>query len=261
MSLPDRAIDVANDLSALGCEVFEVEGARFVRDRSAPNVWDSNFVSQIRARTPEEIERLLARAEREFAGSERISFRCDHRTPPEFEAALAMRGCERSEILAMLAEGELQGEPKPVEIRLVEGDEGWRLYEDLHRADFAEYSEDLGSPDDSLIGEMIRARRSSSPPARFWLAYADGAPRAYMTSWEGTDGVGQVEDLFTYPDYRNRGLARALVHHCVADARAHGAGPVVIMAEPADTPKRMYAAMGFRPLALTRTWRMTRASG
>ena len=69
-----------------------------------------------------------------------------------------------------------------------------------------------------------------------------------------------MEELFTHPEFRHRGLATALIHHCVADAREHGAGPVVIAADPEDTPKLMYAAMGFRPVAMKRTWRSPRKS-
>ncbi|OGO52256.1 MAG: hypothetical protein A2148_06360 [Chloroflexi bacterium RBG_16_68_14] len=82
----------------------------------------------------------------------------------------------------------------------------------------------------------------------------DGAPRAYCSSWEGIDGVGQVEYLFTHPEYRHRGLATALIHRSVADCRERGAGHVVIVADPADTPKQMYAAMGFRPVAIKRSY-------
>ena len=78
---------------------------------------------------------------------------------------------------------------------------------------------------------------------------------AYLASWEGIDGVGQVEDLFTHPDHRHRGLATALLHHGIADCRAHGAGPVVIVADPTDTPKQIYAALGFRPVAIKRSYR------
>jgi GNAT superfamily N-acetyltransferase len=63
-----------------------------------------------------------------------------------------------------------------------------------------------------------------------------------------------VEDLFTLPRYRNRGIARALIHHCVDDARARGAENVLIGARPDDTPKNIYAAMGFEPTCLTRNW-------
>ncbi len=100
-----------------------------------------------------------------------------------------------------------------------------------------------------------------SPPVRYWLAYVDGEPRGYFNSWAGIDGVGQVESLFVQAEYRHRGLATALIHHCVADARAHGAGPVVIVADASDTPKRMYAAMGFRPVAVKREYLKTLANG
>lgn len=61
-----------------------------------------------------------------------------------------------------------------------------------------------------------------------------------------------VEDLFTHPDYRHRGIATALIARGVADARARGAGPVIIGADPTDTPMRMYAALGFRPIIVVR---------
>ncbi len=42
--------------------------------------------------------------------------------------------------------------------------------------------------------------------------------------------------------------------HAVDDARSRGAGPVVIGAEVNDTPKEMYAALGFQPVCITRGW-------
>jgi predicted GNAT family acetyltransferase len=63
-----------------------------------------------------------------------------------------------------------------------------------------------------------------------------------------------VENLFTHPDHRHRGIATALIHHCVADARAHGSRPVVIVCDPNDTPKNMYGALGFRPVAIKRAY-------
>ncbi|HEV8573834.1 MAG TPA: GNAT family N-acetyltransferase, partial [Dehalococcoidia bacterium] len=104
--------------------------------------------------------------------------------------------------------------------------------------------------EDPSVPEQMRAtHRAKQPPVQYWLAYIDGRPVAYFNSWAGIDGVGQIEDLFTHPDFRHRGLAAALIHHCVADCRRRGAGPVVIVADPTDTPKQMYAAMGFRPVA------------
>ena len=83
---------------------------------------------------------------------------------------------------------------------------------------------------------------------RYWLAYVDGVPRGFLGSLVDADGMGQVEDLYVEPEVRHRGLATALIHRAVADCRARGAGPVLIVSDAGDTPKVMYAAMGFRPL-------------
>jgi len=260
-SLIDLALETNYALLALGHETFEAEGATFVRSRETPVVWDSNHISHVTVSTPEEIERLLARAKREYEGVDRISFEVDYRTPPDLEARLSVDGYEEEGTLLLLLEGELTSAAKPVDIRQVEGEQDWERYAALHRLDWTETREKAGlEADQEVAVALMTARRKKSPAARFWMAYLDGEPRAYMYSWEGIGGAGQVEELFTQPEFRHRGLATALVHHCVADVRKHGAGLVVIAADPTDTPKLMYKEMGFRPVALKRTWRSKRAS-
>ncbi len=169
-----------------------------------------------------------------------------------------LEGYERSDSLVMLLEGELQGRPRRHDVRPVEDDTAWKAYKALHDLDWREYKERMpggaGGYDEETASQMMQSRRSKSPPVRVWMAYVDAGPRAYLSSWAGADGVGQVEDVFTHPDCRRQGLATALIHHGVAEARREGAGPVVICADPADTPKQMYAAMGFRPVATKRNY-------
>lgn len=239
----------------LGNERFEAEGAVFIRNRAIPALHDANHVARVTAATPEAIERLLARVEREFAGLPHRRFDVDADTPTEFEARIALEGYDSNPMLVMALEGPLAGEPKPHDIRLVEGDAAWADYEALHEIDWRGYTEDDGSPAGEWgAREMFFGRRAKSPPMRYWLAYVDGEPRAYAASWQGVDGVGIVEDLFTHADFRHRGLATALIHRCVADCRERGAGPAVIVAGPNDTPKEMYAALGFRPVAAKRNY-------
>ena len=253
VDLAGRALTTNQAFLALGAEVFEADGATFVRDRSSPNVPDCNRIAHISAGTPEEIERLLARARREFAGFRELRFIVDFLTPPTVEARLAQEGYEHNELLVMVLEGALAGEPRSHDVRLIDSDEAWREYEALHELDWNLYHDSLPpSVGRWSAEEMFRSRRAKSPPARYWLAYVDGEASAYLTSWEGIDGVGQVDDLLTHPDYRHRGLATALVHRGVADCRERGAGPVGIVADASGTPKQMYAAMGFRPIAITR---------
>jgi len=253
--LTRRACAVDHAFVALGHETFEADGARFVRDLRVPAIHDANSVSDVTATTPEEIERLLARVEREFAGVRHRQFMLDAATPPGVEAALVLRGYEHSATLLLLLDGPLRSAAKPHDVRPLADEAGWAAYARLKQRDWDERAVQLGLHDVAHVGaQMVRQHRAKSPPVQYWLAWLDGAPRGYLASWPGIDHVGQVEDLYVEPEMRHRGLATALIHHGVADCRARGAGPVVIAADTNDTPKAMYAAMGFRPVAVVRKY-------
>jgi len=254
------AFDVTYDWMALGCERFQGDGATFTRNTSVARIRDCNQVTHVTAETDGEIERLLARADEEYSASPHRQYRVDFRTPASFEARLLADGYERDETLALVLDGELTGDGPEHEIRPAESEEDWEAYHSLHALNWGEYGEGLPVKPDpevwrSVGREMVESWRLKSPPVRWWLAYYGGEPRAYFGSWEGAAGMGQVEDLFTHPDYRHRGLATALIRHCVADCRAHGAGPVAIFAGAIDTPKNMYRALGFRPVGVSRAYR------
>ena len=255
----DRAIDEFPLYSS--SERFEAEGAVFVRDRSIPDKYYANRVEQVTASTPDEIARLSERVEVEFEGFRHRYFYVDRDTPVEFEAWLLMEGYQRSDSLVMVLTDELLGTPKPYEIRLVETDADWQtLYDLVVLADreFDPSTPQTGNerPSDAR-DQRIDAMQAVSPPVRYWMAYTEDGPRAFFSSWTSSDGIGVLDDLYTHPDYRRRGLATALVHHCVAEVRSRGAGPVALETDPADTPKHMYAAMGFRPLSLSHEYLKT----
>jgi ribosomal protein S18 acetylase RimI-like enzyme len=246
-----RALAVDRAFLALGHETFAAAGARFVRDLGVPAIHDANSVTDVTATTPEEIERLLARVEREFAGVRHRQFLLDTATPPAVEAALVLRGYEHSASLVLLLDGAPGGVPRSHDVCPVADEAGWAAYARLKQRDWDERAARRGLRDVAHVGaQMVRQHRAKSPPAQYWLAWLDGVPRGYLASWPGIDAVGQVEDLYVEPEVRHRGLATALIHRGVADCRARGADGVVIVAEADDTPKAMYAAMGFRPLAV-----------
>lgn len=251
-----RAIAVCQAFQALGNERFEADGAVFIRNREIPAIWDANHVTQVTASTPEAIERLLARVGREFADFPHRRFDLDFMAPPQLEARLVLEGYHRSEALVMLLEGDLTGAAKRYDIRPVTDDAEWQAYVALHEVDWLEYREKItGSFDEETARQMMVCRRVKSPPAQLWLAYMERQARAYCSSWAGPDDMGLVDDLFTHPNSRHCGLATALIHHCVGEVRREGAGAVVIVADAKDTPKQMYAAMGFRPVAVRSAYR------
>ena len=59
-----------------------------------------------------------------------------------------------------------------------------------------------------------------------------------------TGRIGLLSSMFTEPQYRRRGIAKALLSRVVAEARAHGCGAVQITAS--DMGVLLYTAFGFR---------------
>jgi ribosomal protein S18 acetylase RimI-like enzyme len=248
--LARRALAVHRAWLQLGNAVTTTELGTFVRNERAPLIWDANHVAEARAATPAALDALLAHVEREYAHCGHRRFDLDEATPAALEARLVAAGYQMRRFEVMAIEGPLAGTSKTYDIRPLAGADAWVAFERLHRLDWLESAARLGLSGDLAVAEQgALVHRAQSPPARWWLAYDAGEPRGYFSSWQGIGGVGQVEDLFVHPDHRRRGIATALVHHAVADARAHGAGPVVLVVDPDDTPRHMYAAMGFRVLA------------
>ncbi len=249
VTLTDRALATNAGNFALGTEVFELLGATFLRNRTSPDIYDANHVADARPTTTAQIEEFLVVVEREYEASKHRRFDVDYRTPPEFVARLVLEGYEREDGLISLLEGELLGAPpKEFEIRPIETEADWEAYWELMFKDWREHSiQQKRKVKEEIARQMLQAKRLKQPPVQYFMAYVRDKPVAYFNSWAGIDGVGQVEDLFTLPKFRKRGIARALIHHCVADARAKGADSVIIAADPKDTPKHIYAAMGFCP--------------
>jgi ribosomal protein S18 acetylase RimI-like enzyme len=253
--LAEPALAAIQALGALGNESTRVELGTFVRNLRAPQIWEANHVTGPRAATDRDVERLLAQVDEHYAGLHHRRIDVGVGAPGVLEARLARDGWVERRFDMMVLEGELRGRRRRVDIRPIRDRDGWAACETLRAVAWAEEAGRLGLSGDPEVGaQLALVFRAKVPPVRGWLAHEDGDPCGYFASWEGIGGIGQVDDLFVHPARRHRGIATALVHHCVGDARAHGAGPVVLVADPNDTPREMYAAMGFRRLATKRDW-------
>lgn len=193
--------------------------------------------------------------EQEYDGLGHRAFVVDPFTPPQLVARLVIEGYRAfgSGGIFLVLEGGITMTPKGHDLREVLSDDDWRAYAELaeenSREDAQRYGRDY---DAALFAEGLVCKRGKAEPERSWLAYVDGVACGFFSSWPGANGVGQLEDLFVRRDYRHRGIATALIDHGVADARARGASSLLIAADPEDTPKQMYAALGFRPLFVSR---------
>ncbi len=242
---------------ALGHEVEERDGARFVRFRSSPMVYDANFVQCFEAPTVDSARHMLSLVDQWLDEFSHRRVLADPATPETLLARLALEGFIATPTLQLVLEGELLGvAPGDCEIRAIRGDSDWRSLSALKRIRDVEECERTKFEiwDESVTQQMIEVVRAKAPEVQFFLASEGGRDVAYFSAFPGHNGIGMVEDLFTLPGDRGRGFARALIHHCVADARRRGARAVLIGADPTDTPMNAYAAMGFQPACLTWSW-------
>jgi len=172
------------------------------------------------------------------------------------EARLAADGWDLTMTLELVLHDALLGAAPPIDIRLARTDDDWDAVGGMFRADHIEGAlreERLPYPQ-AVTGAVVDVKRAKAPAVRVWVARDEGVDCGFFTSWPGVDGVGMVEDLFVLAEHRGRGIARALIHRAVADARARGADPVLIGALVDDTPKDLYRRMGFAPLLMRRCW-------
>ena len=85
----------------------------------------------------------------------------------------------------------------------------------------------------------------------------DRGEPASITKLRLRRGIAWVEDVYTVPEERNRGFARALVTHAATLARAAQPELTFIIADDNDWPKHLYESLGFRPVGVV--WAFHRA--
>jgi GNAT superfamily N-acetyltransferase len=113
-------------------------------------------------------------------------------------------------------------------------------------------TEPWAAGDEELIAQVIAADELllSSSPTRAFAVFEQGLPVAYCLLLESGDGAGMVEDVYTTPDARGRGLAAAVVAHALSASRAEGHDAVFIPTDAGGRARALYERLGFRPLGV-----------
>ncbi|WP_299957112.1 GNAT family N-acetyltransferase [uncultured Modestobacter sp.] len=240
-------------------QLDRLDGGLLVRHQAAPTHPLGTFLCRVRVQTVAELDTLVGDVSDLLAGpAARVLV--DPATAPFVEAELT--------VLDWLLETQLQlvlpatealahpGDGLGWEFVVVRTDDHWAAVVELFRLDHVEEDRRLGRParQPGATAEAVALRRALGEEVEYLLAQQDGRPIGCIASWVGEEGVGLIEDVFVHPDHRGRRVATALLGLAVGRVRARGAGPVLIGAEPGDTPKKLYATLGFRPTAVTRSW-------
>ena len=233
-------------------ELVEIEGGWVARTPSLPDVWSVNCV---RVNTP--IDHRLAISVCRRNGLERFDQLYVDDEPSGARLAQATRAegwdvdVEVHSVLAGEADvrvsTEIVVESGPQETlalmeRWIEEDETLNLTPDQVR-------QVLEST--HLTWEARRARRLG-------VRGEDGELVA-MTNLFSDGRVAQIEDVYTAPEARRRGFARALVTRARDLATDAGHELTFIVADDNDWPKELYASLGFQ--AVGRTWVFHRGHG
>jgi ribosomal protein S18 acetylase RimI-like enzyme len=100
--------------------------------------------------------------------------------------------------------------------------------------------------DEALVQQILEHLRimSEAMPTHLFAAEVDGKLVAHAALYSD-DGVGQVENVLTLPEYRSRRLARSLVLRAVAESHAVGNDLTFLVADADDWPRELYEKLGF----------------
>lgn len=235
-------------------EVHRESWGRLFLTRSAPLIWDANWVGIEEVGLS--LDQLIAIAD-DALGGEGFGHRTlclldgadGRRVGVEMEAAAAdWPGWEVERTRYMVWRGDaldpgLVAGNEEVGVREVPLAEA----EGLRRALIAEETAPTGVPEpEATVDQLfeIDTRYGAAGGDRWFTAPGDGEPLSCCRLL--SDGrIGQVEDVGTRVDARERGYAKAIVAAAVAAAQADGNAPIFLTAEAADWPQLMYAKLGF----------------
>ena len=203
---------------------------------------------------------LAAWAERDFrsAGRSSIEISAGDDEPALIDALLG-RGYARAESSGDLLAFDIDGLPPPPELP-----EGFRLttladvtddeYIALHRAAWStvkpsDYSRELHD----LVTSSPDFRRDTVPI----VVAPGGVLAAYCIAWLDRGSLQiEIEPLGTHPDYRQRGLGRAIVREVHRLAREQGARSVMVWSSHNnELARRLYASAGMTPRRTVREYR------
>jgi GNAT superfamily N-acetyltransferase len=246
-----RALDFQRATLELVAErVVPVDQGWVVRESSLPLVWSANHVRVARGVGFAE---ALELAEAHLRDLPYRQLMIEHEpTGRRLERSFAEAGWEVDREVVMQL---VRATDRAVDLgTVVEADEE-RVMGLMRRWIGEDESIEL-TPDglDQVVEFTRRVARARN--VRLFGVHGERGGLAAITMLYSDGIVAQVEDVYTVPEERQRGHARALVTRAAEVARADGHELVFIIADADDWPQRLYRRLGFDPIG--RTWALHR---
>lgn len=239
----------------LGHGVLSLPNARIIVDASHPNVWDANHADAVSAATEAEIEDVFSALRKHLAHSDWRVVHTDPFTPDAFVARLALDGFDEQPAVIQMALRERVPVGAELELRHVTSDDDWKTLSALVVHDHGEGARTGGITFSRAVSDgIVAGYRLKAPACRFFLAIVDGLAVAYSAYAAGPSGAGIIEDLYTLPSHRGRGIASAMIYSFSDRLHDEECSVVFLGALVRERARHLYAKLGFRPVMLTRTW-------
>lgn len=242
----------------LGLTRHDLDYCKVVQDRVNPNVWSSNKAYAVAASTDDEIELLMREVDEVSSTLPYRHFVVDPYTPPAFVAYLALNDyVEQATIIQMVLNGPIKmaDASSVLRMRPVSTGADWTILRELVQTDYAEGGRTQGKILSTAVTDgIVASYQAKKDECQFFIAELDAQPCAYGSGLCGPNAMGMVEDLFTLPQFRKRGIASAVIAHCVNYCRSRGATQVLIGSHANEPPKHLYRRLGFEPVCLTRDY-------
>lgn len=127
---------------------------------------------------------------------------------------------------------------------IVEDDLSGKAIAELLRLHLAEMHQ--WSPPESVHAMPIERLRQ--PDVKFWSAWDGGRLAGCGALKHLDDGHGELKSMRAHPDYRGKGVGKAILHHLMAEARARGYRRLSLeTGRPAPflPARRLYESHGF----------------
>jgi GNAT superfamily N-acetyltransferase len=212
---------------------------------SLPAVWG---VNQVWVAQPMTFEALVELTDRELAGLPYLHIAVAHQdSGPGLEQAFRAAGWDVERVVIMILSAEPDREVDTSAVIEASSGEVLELMTRWHGE-----GRELGAAELAQLTEYSRREAEACGDRLLGVRSSDGQLVA-ITKLRASGSIAQVEDVYTVPEARGRGSARALVTRAVELARHE---LIFIEADDLDWPKQLYARVGFRPVG--RLWQFHR---
>lgn len=256
--------EAGRTIEEAGCQVEATTWGLYIWNDEFPLVSDANTAWILRwaeGLTPEACAHEIASRFRARGRTARIRFGDSPHSnlAAQLEAPFRHEGFVPAPVVLDLARARTPAErsSSTVPVREVTGEAEercWRLAEaSLVEDGFAE-------PEGGQLLALSK-RRYRTVGMRFFLATMGGDPAGYATLCS-KDAIGYIEDLYTIPRFRGRGVGAGLVRAAIAASADGGDEHVgLTTASTNDTAQRLYRRIGFEVVGTCRGFTRPSSAG